>query len=369
MDVTILPTKKIINTARAQYKRYSLPVAEPEPTDIKKLQFFYIGTQTRNIEKLKEYFEFGYTTISAESAIFTLKRLLKNPDSVTIPDMIIAEGTLGTEQLVELHQFIYAHKIMAAIPFIVEATGLSKEESARFKRYTFIDELLFLNEFTAPVLLRKTNFLKNIKQKWVQEPASCKVETSFRAYPDARAVLKRGLDLLISSALLAVLGPLMLLIALAMKLDTGGPVLYTTLRTGRGYRIFHLYKFNTIIQDADKKKNGATISRVGLFIRKTCLDELPQLLNVWLGDLSLVGQRALPLYEASQLTTRTSANYFLSAAGLTGWQVQKVDKATIPAEVPLVAGTATGNADKSDLLYDIWLMANKQTAIINKTNA
>jgi lipopolysaccharide/colanic/teichoic acid biosynthesis glycosyltransferase len=360
MDLTILPTKKIINT----YKRYSLPVPETEPTDVNKLQFFYIGTQTRNIEKLKEYFEFGYTTISAENAIFTMKRLMKKPDEVTIPDMIIAEGTLGTEQLVELHKFIFAHKIMADVPFIVEATGLSKEELPKFKRYAFIDELLFLNEFTAPTLLRKVSFLKQLKQKWVQQPAACKVETSFRTYPNVRAVAKRGLDLLISSVLLATLGPVMLLIALAVKFDTGGPVLYATLRTGRGYRIFNLYKFNTIIQDADKKKNGPSISRVGMFLRKTSLDELPQLLNVWLGDLSLVGQRPLPLYEASMFTTNTVANHFLYAAGITGWQAQKNGKRAIPADAPLPA-----DADKSDLLYDIWLMANKPPAIIHKTNA
>ena len=101
MELTILPTKKIINT----YKRYSLPT-EKEPTDITKLPFFYIGTQTRNTEKLKEYYEFGYISIAAGNAIFTLKRLLKKQDEVTIPDMIIAEGTLGTQHLVELHQFI-----------------------------------------------------------------------------------------------------------------------------------------------------------------------------------------------------------------------------------------------------------------------
>lgn len=360
MDFTILPTKKIINT----YKRYSLPVPESEPTDISKLQFFYIGTQTRNIEKLKVSFEFGYTTISAENAIFTLKRLLKNPDAVTIPDMIIVEGTLEAEHLVELHKFIYDHKIMADVPFIVEGTGLSKEVLTRFKGYAFIDELLYLNEFTAPALLRKVNFLKKLKQKWAQQPANCKVETSFHTYPDARSLLKRGLDLLISSVLLAVLGPVMLLIALVVKLDTGGPVLYTTLRTGRGYRIFNLYKFNTIIQDADKKKNGASISRVGSLLRKTSLDELPVLLNVWVGDLSLVGQRALPLYEAERFTTNAGANHFLSAAGITGWQLQKNGQAAIPVDVPLVP-----DADKSDLLYDIWLMANKPPAIIHKTNA
>jgi lipopolysaccharide/colanic/teichoic acid biosynthesis glycosyltransferase len=360
MELTILPTKKIINT----YKRYSLPVAEKEPTDIKKLPFFYIGTQTRNTEKLKEHFEFGYLSITADNAIFTLKRLLKKQEGVIIPDMIIAEGTLGTEQLVELHKFIYSHRIMADVPFIVEANGLSRNELAGFKRYTFIDELLFLNEFTAPALLRKASFLKKMKQKRVQQPENCKVETSFSTYPDVRSVLKRGLDLLISSTLLAMLSPVMLLIALAVKLDTGGPVLFGTIRTGRGFRIFNLYKFNTIIQDEDKKKNGASISRIGMFLRKTSLDELPLLLNVWLGDLSLRGHRALPLYEASRLTTNTCANHFLSAVGITGWQNPKNELEAIPADAAL-----TTDGDKSDLLYDIWLMANKPAAVIPKTNA
>jgi lipopolysaccharide/colanic/teichoic acid biosynthesis glycosyltransferase len=359
MDLAILPTKKIINT----YKRYSLPV-EKEPAEINKLQFFYIGTQSRYTEKLQEYFEFGYTSTNADDAIYTLKRLLKKADEVTIPSMIIAEGTLGTEHLVELHKFIFSHKIMADVPFIVEATGLAAAELNRFKRYSFIDELLFLNEFTAPVLVRKVSFLQRMKQKRVQQPESCKVETAFRPYADVKAVVKRGLDLLIASVFLTVLGPLMLLVALAVKLDTGGPVLYTTLRTGRGYRIFHLYKFNTIIQDAAKKKDGTTISRVGMFLRKTGLDELPQLLNVWLGDLSLTGHRALPLYEAERLTTNNNAHHFLAPAGIPGWQLQKNGKVVMPVEAPLAPGS-----DKSDLLYDIWLMANKSSAAIQKSNA
>lgn len=360
MDLTILPAKKIINTC----KRNSSPVTEKEPTDVKKLQFFYIGTQTRYTDLLKEHFEFGYTTASTENAVFALKRLLKKADEVTIPSMIIAEGALGTEHLVALHKFIYSHKIMAGVPFMVEVTGLTKEALARFKGHAFIDELIYLNEFTAPALMRKVSFLQKMKQKRLLQPESCKVETSFRTYPDVKAVMKRGIDLLTASATLAALGPLMLLIALAVKLDTGGPVLYATLRTGRGYRIFNLYRFNTIIQDGAKKKEGITISKVGMFLRKTGLDELPQLLNVWLGDLSFVGHRALPLYEAERLTSNANANYFLTPAGIMGWQVQKNGKVVMPVEAPLAPVT-----DKSDLLYDIWLMANKPSAAIQKTNA
>jgi lipopolysaccharide/colanic/teichoic acid biosynthesis glycosyltransferase len=344
MDFAILPTKKILNT----YKRYSLPVAEPEPTDITKLQFFYIGTQKHHSAKLKNAFEFGYTSVSTGDALFALKRLLKKQDAVTIPNMIIAEAAQGTAHLVELHKFIYAHKVMADVPFIVEVSGLKQEELTRFKKYEFIDELIVLNELSTDELQHKVNFLTQMKQRRLQQPEACKVETAFRTYPTIRALLKRGLDIAISSTLLLGLGPVMLLIALAVKYDTGGPVMFTTLRTGRGYRIFHLYKFNTLIQEASKMKNGAPVSRFGLFLRKASLDELPQLLNVWLGDLSLTGQRALPLYEASQLTTAANAHYFLAAAGIMGHQ--KSSQTVAPADVQLEPG-----ADKSDLLYDIWL--------------
>lgn len=349
MDLAILPTKKnILDT----YKRYSLPVAEAAPTEVTKMQFFYIGTQARHTAKLKNDFEFGYTSVSTSDALFALKRLLKKQDAVTIPNMIIAEAAQGTEHLVELHKFIYTHKIMADVPFIVDVTGLSQEELTRFKRYEFIDELIVLNEFSADSLQTKVNFLTNMKQKHLQQPQAGKIERSFRTYPTVRALLKRGLDIAISSTLLVALGPVMLLIALGVKYDTGGPVLFSTLRTGRGYRIFNLYKFNTLIQDAAKKKNGAPVSRFGLLLRKTSLDELPQLLNVWLGDLSLVGHRALPLYEASRLTSNANAPYFMAAAGLTGWQ--KNSQTAIPADVQLEP-----SGDRSERLYDIWL--SKQT--------
>ncbi len=84
--------------------------------------------------------------------------------------MIIAETTQGTEHLVELHKFIYEHKIMADVPFIVEVSSLPKEELARFKRYEFIDDLIVLSDFTAHDLLRKVNFLKQMKQKRLQQP-------------------------------------------------------------------------------------------------------------------------------------------------------------------------------------------------------
>jgi lipopolysaccharide/colanic/teichoic acid biosynthesis glycosyltransferase len=377
MDVTLLPAEKIIQT----YKRFSLPVAETETTNTKKLEFFYIGTQSRYICKLKDFFEFGYTAVSTESALVTLKRLLKKKEDVTIPDMIVVEAGVGTEKLVELHRFLSAHTLLADVPFIVEATGLPAAALAAFKRHTFIDELLFLNEFTAPELLQKVNFLKKVKHKWMHEPKACAVESSIPAFPNVRSFLKRVLDLVLSTFLLIVLSPVMLLIALAVKLESGGPVLYISKRTGRGYRIFDFYKFRTTVAGEDENSNDtahaneykpeqhdARVTRTGMFLRKTSLDELPQLLNVWLGDMSLVGNRPLPLHEAAKLTTDEWAKRFMVPAGMTGlWQIQKRGKDVMSVEERISLDNDC--AEKSDLLYDFWIMANTPPAIIKNTNA
>jgi lipopolysaccharide/colanic/teichoic acid biosynthesis glycosyltransferase len=122
---------------------------------------------------------------------------------------------------------------------------------------------------------------------------------------------KRVIDVLLASAGLLLLTPLLLLIAIAIKLDSPGPVLYRALRIGRKGRRFGCYKFRSMIVEADSVKenlrsqnhrNGAffkidndpRITPTGRFLRRYSLDELPQLWNVLLGDMSLVGPRPHP---------------------------------------------------------------------------
>lgn len=145
----------------------------------------------------------------------------------------------------------------------------------------------------------------------------------------SRAVLfaKRLLDLTVASVGLLLATPVMLLVALAVRLDSPGPILFRQERLGRGKKPFTLWKFRSMHTDAEK--NGAVwavqgdprVTRVGRFIRKTRLDELPQLWNVLVGDMSLVGPRperekfvrqlmeVCPWYE-QRLVVRP---------GLTGW--------------------------------------------------
>ena len=106
-------------------------------------------------------------------------------------------------------------------------------------------------------------------------------------------VLKRAMDIVISGCALAVL----LVIALAIKIDDPGPVFYRQVRVGRNGKEFRIYKFRTMVVDADKKGLAITvgrdnrITRMGRILRKTKLDELAQLINVFTGEMSFVGPR------------------------------------------------------------------------------
>lgn len=117
-------------------------------------------------------------------------------------------------------------------------------------------------------------------------------------------LLKRPLDTFLSGLMLVASSFVWLLIALAIKLEDGGPVFYRQERWGRKGQHFRVLKFRTMIPDADKKygikqaeKNDTRITRVGRFLRATGLDELPQLLSIWRGDMSFVGPRALAVGE------------------------------------------------------------------------
>lgn len=158
--------------------------------------------------------------------------------------------------------------------------------------------------------------------------------------------LHQGLDMALALTALLVLAPLLVLLALAIRLDSPGPIFYSQLRVGQDRRgrlrgrVFELYKFRTMHVDADarlaelkaqnaygsgpffKLSHDPRITRLGQFLRKTSLDELPQLLNVLKGDMRLVGNRPLPVYEAEELAEEWQRMRFNCPAGITGlWQI------------------------------------------------
>ncbi len=168
-------------------------------------------------------------------------------------------------------------------------------------------------------------------------PANADVELSVGLSRSAR-ILKRTLDLLGATLLLILGAPLLALAAAAIRLEGGGPVFFRQTRIGRDGRPFRIVKLRTMVVGADRLKEGLRalnegvglfkivddprITRVGRVLRKSCLDELPQLFNVLRGEMSLVGPRPLIPEEDRQISGRHRAR-LRAAPGMTGhWQVQ-----------------------------------------------
>jgi lipopolysaccharide/colanic/teichoic acid biosynthesis glycosyltransferase len=198
---------------------------------------------------------------------------------------------------------------------------------------------------------------------------------------------KRIFDLVMAGGLLLVLSPLLLLIIIMIKIESRGPVFYKSKRVGTGYRTFEFLKFRSMFVGADAKlaqlaaeggnqygsstfvkiKNDPRITSVGKFIRKTSLDELPQFINVLRGEMSIVGNRPLPVYEAEQLTKDEWAPRFLAPAGLTGlWQVTKRGKDNMSTEERI--GLDIAYAKRYSLLYDLKIILKTLPAMIQKEN-
>ena len=137
--------------------------------------------------------------------------------------------------------------------------------------------------------------------------------------------VKRAIDLVVAWTLLIVTLPIQLVVALAVRLRMGSPVLFRQARPGRGGRVFEMVKFRTmLVEDETHVTDDERMTRLGALLRATSLDELPSLLNVLKGDMSIVGNRPLPLYEAELLTSDAYIERFMAPAGLTGlWQVEK----------------------------------------------
>ena len=151
-------------------------------------------------------------------------------------------------------------------------------------------------------------------------------------------ILKRSFDIIASAIGLVALSPVFLAVAIAIKCDDGGPVFYDQIRIGKNGKKFKMYKFRSMEVNAEdemeklqehsevdgamfKMKNDPRVTRVGKFIRKTSIDEFPQLLNVLLGQMSIVGPRPPLPREVADYTQYDKQRLYVKP-GCTGlWQV------------------------------------------------
>ncbi|MBI1222128.1 MAG: sugar transferase [Bacteroidetes bacterium] len=262
-------------------------------------------------------------------------------------------------------------------------TQLNREASHRVKIHELFDD----SSSPEDVLRRITYLIEHPIKLNPQENAA---EIRYRM-----PLIKRLFDIIVSSIALLLLSPVFLIVAIAIRMESKGKVFYYSWRIGTGFQAFKFYKFRSMYTGADsrlkdlkhmnqytqkeeelqsdtntlseptlgtngmyyadgrmmteeelrtfrKQKEGATfikikddprVTKVGRFIRNTSIDELPQLWNVLKGDMSIVGNRPLPLYEAEKITTDRFARRFLAPAGITGlWQVTKRGKGEMSEE-------------------------------------
>ena len=155
-----------------------------------------------------------------------------------------------------------------------------------------------------------------------------------------RVVIKRVIDIVGAAAGLVILSPLMLMVAAAIKVTSPGPIVFSHSRCGLGRRPFRMHKFRSMLADADRlqasleERNEASgpvfkiwddprITPLGRFLRKSSIDELPQLWNVLRGDMSLVGPRPLPWRDVDRITRPSDMRRFSMRPGITClWQIQ-----------------------------------------------
>ena len=272
---------------------------------------------------------------------------LSSSGLLPLPDAVLIDVPFHRAEFVSFIVSLKAIKRCSSIPVIYNARHLSVELAQSLSQKEMIDDVMEMDE-NYELIANKVSFLKKVKNH-PPEPHLDKEQVLKEDFSQMyqSEYFKRSLDIIISLLLIVVSFPILIIIAIAIKLDSGGSVFYSSLRAGCRYKVFKLYKFRTMCMDADllidslnhlnqydasensqakflKIINDPRITKVGKFLRKTSLDELPQLFNVLKGDMSLVGNRPLPLYEASSLTTNAYVPRFMAPAGITGlWQVTK----------------------------------------------
>jgi len=197
------------------------------------------------------------------------------------------------------------------------------------------------------------------------------------------AMIKRGLDCLVSGMLLVCLGPLFLVVSLLVRLTSPGPIFFRQTRVGLNKRRFTIYKFRTMVPNAEKLqaellslnemsgpvfkiKRDPRITPVGAILRKTSIDELPQLLNVLKGDMSLVGPRAIPLRDYQLFDQDWQRRRFSVKPGITClWQIG--GRNSIPFEQWMEMDMQY--IDKWSLWLDFKILAQTVPAVLRGTGA
>jgi lipopolysaccharide/colanic/teichoic acid biosynthesis glycosyltransferase len=380
------------------------------PTE--KIKLLYIGSYSKIIDALREKHNEAEVVIM-DNGLRGIDYLRKNKKI----DAVISDYNLPGIRGDNLATHIKTKLRLSKIPFVL----LAFEEDTQFrdailKKKAVVDDLYLAPPKTEDIIRRIRFLIYYLNQVKEADDSGVKPQSDYKI-----PVVKRLFDIIVSATALLILSPILLLVALAIRIESKGSVVYKSKRVGTGYKIFDFLKFRSMYTGSDAKlkdlehlnqysqnedkgksksnnkippcprcaklpdgefcspvlyikgericeywynelkkkdkaatfikiENDPRITKVGKFIRNTSIDELPQLINVLKGDMSIVGNRPLPLYEAEQLTSDDWSARFLAPAGITGlWQVELRGKGGVMSE-----DERKGLDNKYAYTYSLW---------------
>ena len=387
------------------------------------LKLIYIGSDQEIIEKLKSQSN-NLQIYNKPNPLEASLWLKKNG----LVDGVICERNLPGRNGLDFHQsFVNDFDKNNHIPYIIISNERTPELIQRALKQKIDD--VYEKPINPKVIYNRMKFLVSRKpQMTLIEKETHKLDSDTYKTP----FFKRTFDIVVACTALLLLSPLLLFFIIAIRLESKGKVYYISKRVGTGFKVFNFLKLRSMYPDADKRlkeyqhlnqykeekekkvleaetvsghddgvmlfgdevqveekehirmkkeeqdsafvkfENDPRITKVGHIIRKLSIDELPQLINVIKGDMSIVGNRPLPLYEAELLTTDDWTDRFNGPAGITGlWQVEARGKSSkmSPEERKQLDNKYVEIANsKFSFWKDIWIIIRTFKAVFQKEN-
>lgn len=343
------------------------------------MKYILFGNNTQEIDWLKELLQSDISICSNYLQINNMLSHAKKSKNALKQYCIFFEKEDRATDIPMIHRL---HKTYPELFYVLLSDTLKKEEKMPYLKAGI--DCMISRHTSREELDKILAFAATFKNKTQLEKTDSECDLTVFKLP----LWKRTFDVLSSSAAILLLLPVFLITAISIRLESKGKIIYKAKRVGSNYRIFDFYKFRSMYEDADQRlaeykrlnqylveeepeeiskskttqkakygdsdivlfsdnlstsetdylktkrtertnaffklENDPRITRVGNVIRKYSIDELPQLFNILKGDMSVVGNRPLPLYEAELLTSDEYIQRFMAPAGLTGlWQVEK----------------------------------------------
>ena len=378
--------------------------------------FVYIGRDSKTIELLSRL-SIGvfYAAPNCSKAVKVLEKIREKYDAALFFEQVNISKDIADIQ--------YMRKKYPGLYMVLVIDSLSKEEASEYLKAGINNTIKY--ETSQEALKDLSTFLKRRKDQKIKAlQLKAQNINAFRL-----PLWKRTFDIFFSGMAILCLSPLLIFTALAIRIESKGPIIYKSKRVGSNYQIFDFLKFRSMYTDADKHlkdfnalnqyqqedediwgeepeaevneeideeeillisddfviseedyinkkskeksnafvklENDPRITKIGRIIRKYSIDELPQLINILKGDMSIVGNRPLPLYEAELLTSDEHIDRFMGPAGLTGlWQVEKRGKLSAEERKQL----DITYAKTFSFWLDIKIILKTVTAFIQKEN-